>query len=433
MNKYPVYRDSGVEWLGEIPEHWETLKYKIITSVFNGDSLNDSQKKKYESEELNDLPYISSKDVDVHFSTITYNNGLKIPKENIKLKIVPKYSAILCIEGGSAGRKIAFTEEEVCIVNKLACFNAKTKESSKYIYYTLKSDLFQTQFRIAMSGIIGGVAISSIKNFTITYPPIKEQISISNFLDCKMSLINNTVRLKEKQIELLKERRQILIHRAVTRGLNAEIKLKDSGVEWIGEIPVHWEAVSNFAQFKERNEPGNESLTILSVSIHTGVSSEELSEEKNIRGKNRIDDKSNYKHVKINDIVYNMMRAWQGGIGAVHVNGMVSPAYVVAEPTGNIDADFFEYQYRTSGFIQQMDRHSKGITDFRKRLYWNEFKQLKTIFPPLSEQKDIVSYIENITIKIATAISLKEQEIEKLKEYRSVLINEAVTGKIKIV
>jgi len=127
------------------------------------------------------------------------------------------------------------------------------------------------------------------------------------------------------------------------------------------------------------------------------------------------------------------MRAWQGGIGAVHVNGMVSPAYVVAEPTGNIDADFFEYQYRTSGFIQQMDRHSKGITDFRKRLYWNEFKQLKTIFPPLSEQKDIVSYIENITIKIATAISLKEQEIEKLKEYRSVLINEAVTGKIKIV
>jgi len=127
-----------------------------------------------------------------------------------------------------------------------------------------------------------------------------------------------------------------------------------------------------------------------------------------------------------------MMRAWQGAIGAVRVNGMVSPAYVVAEPIGPISADFFEYQYRTSGFIQQMDRFSKGITDFRKRLYWNEFKQLKTILPPLSEQKEIITYIETIKTKIATAISLKDQEIEKLKEYKASLINEVVTGKIKI-
>jgi len=183
--------------------------------------------------------------------------------------------------------------------------------------------------------------------------------------------------------------RQILIHRAVTRGLNPDVKLKYSGVEWIGEIPEHWEAVSNFALFKERNEPGNESLTILSVSIHTAVSSEELSEEENIRGKkNRIEDKSNYKLVKINDIVYNMIASMaKGGIGAVHVNGMVSPAYVVAEPNGKIHAYLFEYQYRTTGFIQQMERHSKGITDFRKRLYWNEFKQLKTILPLYQNKK----------------------------------------------
>jgi len=110
----------------------------------------------------------------------------------------------------------------------------------------------------------------------------------------------------------------------------------------------------------------------------------------------------------------------------------VSPAYVVAEPIENINSDFFEYQYRTPSFIQQMDRNSKGITDFRKRLYWNEFKQLKTILPPIQEQKEIVSYIENITLKIATAVSLKEKEIEKLKEYKASLINSAVTGKIKI-
>jgi len=271
-----------------------------------------------------------------------------------------------------------------------------------------------------------------LRDLKLPIPSFPEQTAIAQFLDRKTALIELAIGIKEKQIELLKERRQILIHRAVTRGINPNVKLKESGVEWIGEIPEHWEVVSNRILFKERNEPGNDSLTILSVSIHTAVSSEELSDEDNIRGKIRIEDKSNYKLVEPNDIAFNMMRAWQGAIGAVRVNGMVSPAYVVAEPIGPISADFFEYQYRTSGFIQQMDRFSKGITDFRKRLYWNEFKQLKTILPPLSEQKEIITYIETIKTKIATAISLKDQEIEKLKEYKASLINEVVTGKIKI-
>ncbi len=157
--------------------------------------------------------------------------------------------------------------------------------------------------------------------------------------------------------------------------VSEKIKLKKytsykySGSEWIGEIPKDWKVVSNRALFTERNEAGNESLPILSVSIHTAVSNEELSEEDNIQGRNRIADKSNYKLVQPNDIVFNMMRAWQGAIGAVSIIGMVSPAYIVARPNNKIHSGFFEYQYRTVGFIQQIDKNSKGITDFRKRLY----------------------------------------------------------------
>ncbi len=137
--------------------------------------------------------------------------------------------------------------------------------------------------------------------------------------------------------------------------------------------------------------------------------------------------------MKLNDIVFNVMRAWQGGIGAVTTKGMVSPAYIIATPNQAINSHYFEYQYRSPLFIQQMDRFSKGITDFRKRLYWSEFKRLYTVVPRYKEQEDIVQYIQQNAEKIDKAIVLQQQQITKLKKYKATLINGAVTGKIKIV
>ena len=128
-----------------------------------------------------------------------------------------------------------------------------------------------------------------------------------------------------------------------------------------------------------------------------------------------------------------MMRAWQGGIGVCKVNGMVSPAYIVAKPNSLISTDFFELQYRCPEFIQQMDRYSKGITDFRKRLYWDNFKQLITVVPPQEEQEAIVKFIKTQSTRIVEATNLLDKQIEKLKEYKTTLINSAVTGKIKVV
>jgi len=201
---------------------------------------------------------------------------------------------------------------------------------------------------------------------------------------------------------------------------------KDSGVEWLGEVPEHWDVLPNRSLFAERNEAGNDQLPILSVSIHTAVSTDELEDEENIRGKIRIKDKSNYKRVYPKDIAFNMMRAWQGAIGVVRNEGMVSPAYIVAKIIGSIDGDYLEYQYRTDAFIQQMDRYSKGITDFRKRLYWNEFKQLITVVPPKDEQLKIVGYLDRKTAMIDKAIAIKEKQIELLKERQRILVYYAV-------
>ena len=202
---------------------------------------------------------------------------------------------------------------------------------------------------------------------------------------------------------------------------------KDSGVDWLGEIPGHWEMRANRVLFQERNEPGNANLPILSVSLHTGVSDKEKDDEDNARTRNRIADKTAYRRVRCGDVAYNMMRAWQGAIGAVRVDGMVSPAYVVAAPRVAMNPDFFEYQYRTDLVIREMDRASKGITDFRKRLYWNEFKQMSTIVPPRGDQDRIVAFLDQKTAEIDAAIAKKERLIELLQEQKSILINQAVT------
>jgi type I restriction enzyme S subunit len=202
---------------------------------------------------------------------------------------------------------------------------------------------------------------------------------------------------------------------------------KPSGVKWIQQIPAHWEIRANRTLFRERNEPGNFVLPILSVSLHSGVSDSENGDVDDARTRNRIADRSSYKRVRQGDVAYNMMRAWQGAIGAVRTEGMVSPAYVVAAPRLAINGDYFEYQYRTAAVIREMDRFSKGITDFRKRLYWNEFKQLSTIVPPREEQDRIVEFLDQKIAEIDTAISKKEKLIELLQEQKRILIEQAVT------
>ncbi|MCF0056122.1 restriction endonuclease subunit S [Dyadobacter sp. CY356] len=432
FEKYSEYRDSGNVWLGDIPKSWQLKKLKTIASFINR-GVTPS--------------YVEQSDFRV-VNQATFSKGY-FDADNCKFTKVGPFEKIGAVKGTVFKNDILLASTGGGVLGKVAFFdlNKNNYLADSHVTIIRGDDNFHAKFYYYIFSInydlINGILAQGSTNQTelqrdwlrdlvFPVPSLAEQTAIANFLDRKTAQIDQAVSIKEKQIELLKERRQILIHNAVTRGLSLDVKMKDSGVEWIGEIPEHWEVFANRVLFTERNQPGREGLPLLSVSIHTAISSEELDEESNIRGKVKIEDKSNYKLVEVNDIVFNMMRAWQGAIGAVGTNGMVSPAYVVAKPNKNIEANYAEYQFRTSIYIQEMNRVSKGITDFRKRLYWHEFKQLTTVVPPYKEQKEIVSYIENINQKIATAISLKQKEIEKLKEYKSTLINSAVTGKIKV-
>lgn len=202
---------------------------------------------------------------------------------------------------------------------------------------------------------------------------------------------------------------------------------KDSGVEWLGEVPGHWEVRRVGGLFKEVNEAGNESLPILCVSIHDGVSDRELGEAEMDRKVTRSEDRSKYKRVLPGDLVYNMMRAWQGGFGAVSVEGMVSPAYVVARPTENVSTALVEQLLRTPNAVEEMRRYSRGVTDFRLRLYWEEFKGLSLVLPPPAEQTAIAAFLDRETAKIDALVAEQRRLIELLKEKRQAVISHAVT------
>jgi type I restriction enzyme S subunit len=204
-------------------------------------------------------------------------------------------------------------------------------------------------------------------------------------------------------------------------------KYKASGVEWLGDVPEHWSVRRVGTLFRQVDEPGDDELQILSVSIHDGVSDKELDEKEMDRKVTRSDDRSKYKKVQPGDLVYNMMRAWQGGFGSVAVAGMVSPAYVVARPIYEFATTFVEQLLRTPQAIEQMRRHSQGVTDFRLRLYWDEFRSLNVVLPPQDEQLAIATFLDRETAKIDGLVGEQRRLIELLKEKRQAVISHAVT------
>ena len=380
---------------------------------------------------------------DFNRETLTINND-KLTLRNIKKQEYGKRllsQGDLLIEKSGGGDKtlvgcvVLFNEEYDALtsnfVGKMTPIKSVNNQFLNYVFATLYANDIN-YVSIKQTTGIQNLDIDTYLSEKFCFPSLKEQEKIVLFLNKKTTQIDQAIVTKEQQIALLNERKQIVIQQAVTKGLDINVKMKDSGVEWIGQIPEHWGVFANRAIFSERNESGRDGLPLLSVSIHTGVSDEEMDEDTNVQGRVKIEDKSKYILVKKGDIAFNMMRAWQGAIGAVSVDGMVSPAYIVAKPTERIDANFFEYQYRCPEFIQQMGRYSKGITDFRKRLYWDGFKQLSTLVPPISEQLKIIEFIKALNNQIETVVSVKTQQIQKLKEYKTTLINDAVTGKIKV-
>ncbi len=428
--RYPEYKDSGVEWLGQVPGHW------VVTSLKRGFCVTLGKMLQPDSTGPDDalLPYLRAANIQWDGVDSTDIKQMWLSKrDQSQLRLEP--GDLLVSEGGDVGRSCMWASElELCYFqNSVNRVRARDGHSNRYLYYWMST--------VKDKGYIDVICNkSTIAHFTaekvaaapVPLPTPAEQTQIAAFLDHETAKIDALVAEQSRLMELLKEKRQAVISHAVTKGLNPDAPMKPSGIEWLGDVPEHWDVTRMANIFREIAESGNDDLPILSVSIHHGVSDKEMDDEELDRKVTRSDDRSKYKRVATGDLVYNMMRAWQGGFGTVRVDGMVSPAYVVARPKLPILTDYVEHLLRTPKAIEQMRRHSRGITDFRLRLYWDEFKNLAVVVPPLIETEAICGEIRRMDEKFDTLTAEAQRAIDLLQERRTALISAAVTGQIDV-
>jgi type I restriction enzyme S subunit len=436
--RYPKYRSADLPWVLEVPSHWATTQLRFL--------LKDGK------EGIRIGPFGSSIKIDdlVQYGPKVYGQENVIYRDftlgdrriaeshfNDLAEYEIRSGDVLVTMAGTAGRcQVVPNQLDRGIMDSHL---VRMRFRSDLVYEPLVPYLIESaayvvaQIHVAGRGTtMQGLNSTIVKHLQLGLPSRSEQVTIAAFLDRETAKIDALIAEQQRLIELLQEKRQAVISHAVTKGLNPDAPMKDSGIEWLGEVPKHWQVRRLGVLFRQVNEQGKDDLPILSVSIHDGVSDKEIAEEELDRKVNRSDDRTKYKRVAAGDLVYNMMRAWQGGFGTVAVEGMVSPAYVVARPRSEVVTSYIEHVLRTPAAIEQMRRHSRGITDFRLRLYWDEFKNISVPVPPLVEVKEICAAIYGMAEQAEALEAEACGAITLLQERRSVLISASVTGQIDV-
>ncbi len=351
--------------------------------------------------------------------------------ESMKGTRVKPGDVLLNITGASIGRCFYTSDDfERGNVNQHVCIirPKKNKVMSRYLYYCIISDMGQQQIDLTQTGANReGLAVEDIKGFSFDIPSLSRQQRIVDYLDENLARINSRIDVLGKQQDAYVRLKKSIIHQAVTRGLNPDVSLKDSGIEWIGMIPEHWEVKrfkSIFSECKSVTETGQEDL--LSVSEYYGIA-RRIDKMDDGEYESRADSLIGYKICKKDDLVINIMLAWKRGLGFSDFDGIVSPAYAVYRGK-NIVPHYFHYLMRTDMYVAEYKRNSKGIIDSRLRMYTDRFNNIIAIVPPLSEQEAIASYLDEKCAKIGAAIENISKQIDASKRLKRALINEVITG-----
>ena len=426
MTTYAKYKKSRESWLGEIPEHWEEKKFKHIFS----------EKKKTTNV---DLPCGS-----ISFGKVVYKDDEKIPESTKRSYQVLSNGDFLInplnLNYDLVSLRIALSDKDVVVSSGYIILNNNLKLNKEYFKWLLH--IFDVVFMKTLgSGVRQTLSFTHISNCELVFPPLDEQNKMAEFLETKTTKIDQAITIKQKQIELLKERRQILIHKAVTRGLNDNVKLKDSGVEWIGEIPEHWEVKRLKEICKAFGRIGFRGYTTSDL-VDEGEGAITISPS-NIKEEFMIFEKCSYlswnkynesPEIQIfeNDILMVKTGSTYGKIGIVKnlpQKATINPQLLVLKDI-KINPDYFYSILKTHVVQTQIETEVIGSTI--PTISETKIMNIKVAIPKSDEIEKIVEKTNEINLKFDSAISLKEQEIEKLKEYKMSLIDGVVTGKIKV-
>lgn len=426
MERYNEYKDSGVQWLGEIPSHWDMLALKHILKLRK--KLVGKQSYKYELLSLT-LQGIIKRDID--------NPTGKFPSSFDTYQEVNAGDFVFCnFDNEETPRAVGLSEYKGMITGAydvLSCKNSNL--TNRYlIYYFLYIDDAK-RFKPLYKGLRKTVPFDSFMSYKIPVPSIEEQQAIAFYLDTATAKIDEAIAQQQKMIDLLNERKQIIINNAVTKGLNPDAPMKDSGVDWIGEIPEHWKVMKTshiFHHIGSGTTPKSGREDYYSEDgipfLQTGDLNDGFINEtsKHITEKALRD--TNLKLYPKGSLVVAMYGATIGKLGILNIDTTVNQACCVLPTSDRVGNKFAIYVLSTAKADLLLKSRGGGQPNISQDTIRNE----KIVVPPLAEQNEIVQYIEHSCTPIDGAISNATNQISLLQERKQIIINDVVTGKVKV-
>ena len=436
MKTYARYKDSGISWIGKIPEHWDIIPFRegfelgkglpitkddLIEKCDNAvpvisygqihSKINDGT---YLKEEL--LRYVDSKFLESNPQSLLKKDDIIFADTSEDLDGCGN-----CVRNTVNGNVFAGYHTVIARLKK--------KSMGPYLSYLFQSDKWRSQIRTTVNGVkVYSVTRGHLRRCKLFIPPIEEQKSIVAYLDEKTEQINRLVAAKQKQIELLKEYKQSLIANAVTKGINPKAKMKDSGISWVGQVPAHWDVKRNKVFLEEKDATVGSRFNefkLLSLTKQ-GVVLRDVESGKGKFPK----DFENYKIVEKGNMIFCLFDVDETPrtVGLSNLNGMITGAYDVFS-LRNVDPMYYLFLFLS---IDDCKALRPLYTGLRKVVKKERFLSYKIPVPPIDEQKQIVAYINGRVSSIDSQISSIEKQIANLNEYKQSLISDVVTGKVRV-
>ncbi|SDK62678.1 restriction endonuclease subunit S [Microbulbifer yueqingensis] len=420
LRKYEAYKDSGVEWIGQIPVDWSVCPGKRFHRVVKELNLDGKCKS---------------------ILSLTLRGVVDNDPDNPEGLIPRDYGTYQIFEKDDLVFKLIDLENirtsRVGLVNKRGIMSPAYIRlrvgkdcHPKFAYYFYYNLYVNAVFNNLGAGVRSTIGPSDLVEFPVLNPSYVEQVAICNFLDVKIDKIARAIALKQRQIELLKEHKQILTKNAVISGLNPHVPMRDSGVDWIDKIPKHWKTLRFKNLFTQSRLP---------VRPDDGVVTSYRDGQVTLRSKRRLSGyteallEQGYQGVRRGQLVLNSMDAFEGAIGISDSDGKCTPEYVVCDPISDqCVPEYFALLLREMALAKYIQVICNAVRQRAVRIRFNNLAARYLVVPPQSEQLHIVQYIKRESKKISNSVALFEKQISKLEEYRRTLIDSAVTGKIKV-
>jgi type I restriction enzyme S subunit len=424
LQPYPEYKESGVSWIGKIPARWDVRRMKLLLREVDSRSITGTEQLLRVSQYTG---VTQRKSIDGSDSPDTRASSLvgykRVTPNDLVINIMLAWNGSMGVS-----RYDGIASPAYCV------YRFKDGARPWYYHELLRLPLYKGRIKTASTGVVESrlrLYSDDLGRIEAIQPPPEDQDSIVRFIGYANGRLERAIRAKRKVIALLHEQKQAIIHRAVTRGLDPTVPLKPSGIPWLGDIPKHWQVLRAkylFREVDERSASGHEEL--LSVSHITGVTPRSQKNITMFKAQSYV----GHKVCRPGDLVVNTMWAWMAALGVSAHTGIISPAYAVYRPRNaeRIVGGFIDGLLRTRPYVSNIICRSTGVRASRLRLYPEEFFRLPIILPPAPEQERIVHAVATETAQLNTAITHLEREIELLREYRTRLVADVVTGKLDV-